>query len=126
MEGYSLEYSLDEQDIEISQSDGHVAKKLASLKRSSSEAEVKPIFFNDTEQSGHTPSSIATGEEMNNMNVLQDVCSSAMSDNSRYSVSARECEELPTSHQKISDENMPHAEGLAIGLRGRHTRGPPT
>lgn len=141
MEGYSLEYSLDEQDIEkplprgtfaasglrleeISQSDGHVAKKLASLKRSSSEAEVKPISFNDTEQSGHTPSSIATDEEMNNMNVLQDVCSSTMSDNSRYSVSERECEELPTSHQKISDENIPHAEGLAIGLRGRHTRGP--
>jgi hypothetical protein len=145
MEGYSLEYSFDEQDgeqdiektpprvtfaapdirlEEHSQSDGHVAKQVASLKRSSSEAELKPISFNDTKRFGHTPSSIATGEEMNNMNVLQEVCSRSMSDNGRYSVTERECGELPTSHQKTSDENIPHAEGLTIELRGRHTRVP--
>jgi hypothetical protein len=141
MEGYSLEYSFDEQNTEItpprvtptapdihleehSQSDGHVAKQVASLKRSSSEAEAKPISFNDTKQFGHTPSSIATGEEMNNINVLQDVCSSSMPDNGRYSVTERECGGLLTSHQKLSDESIPHAEGLAIGLRGRHTRVP--
>jgi hypothetical protein len=107
---------------EVPRPHDHIAKPLASLKRSSSEAEVEPILFNDTEQSEYSSPSIATCEAIDNMKVLQTICSNSKSDDSRCSVTEREFEGHSTSHQKFSDENMARAKDLAIGLRGPLTR----
>ncbi|KAJ5318323.1 hypothetical protein N7476_004743 [Penicillium atrosanguineum] len=139
MKELQLKDSLDEQEVEkrsswgavaaptlrteeVSRPHDHIAKPLASLKRSSSEAEVKPISFNDTEQSEYSSPSIATCEAIDNMKVLQEVCSNSKSDDSRCSVTEREFEGHSTSHQKVSDGNMARAEDLAIGFRGPLTR----
>lgn len=45
-----------------------------------------------------------------------------MPDNSRRSVTERNCGDHSTRHQKVSDENKPYAESTAIGLCGPLTR----